>query len=145
MTPIPQELQKFPFPESARVRSEHERVKQLNHTKECIVLSGNREGFFVLSNCLILWANQLIGDFRMSDLSPLYSGLDIVISVHTRKPRLTDGRVVLSRDGVYVWEIENTALSDVATLMHALSYATDELHLDEGLADDDISVYCYVE
>jgi hypothetical protein len=115
-----------------------------NRTKSSVVIEGNRSGFLSLSHLINVYNVYLYDPIKLSEFSFVHSAFCFCIK-QDEKVLVSTGIVVKENKGEFKWMISETNLFVVTGLLHSLGYANDELHLDEALHTNEISVYCLVK
>lgn len=116
-----------------------------NKTEVAIVIEGNREGFISFANMINVYSVNLYNSFKISNFDFVNSSIDLTI---TEKDDCLFRYGTIIKSNIYneyIWEISEDGLFRIFSLIHSLGYANKELHLDEGVEDFEISIYCVVE
>jgi hypothetical protein len=115
-----------------------------NMTLTSLVIEGNRYGFLSLSHLINVYGAYLCDPIFINDF-PFVKSLLVIGITEDPKVSFLYGKVIRENEHSFKWMISETNLFVVVGLIHSLGYANDELHLDEGLQPNDISVYCVVK
>jgi hypothetical protein len=117
---------------------------QPNTTFASIVIEGNRFGFLSLSHLINIYSSYLCDPIIINEF-PFVKSLVAIEITEDPKVLFPYGKVNEEEENFFTWRISETNLFVVTGLLHSLGYANDELHLDEGLQPNEISVYCVVK
>ncbi|MDP4254964.1 MAG: hypothetical protein Q8938_13215 [Bacteroidota bacterium] len=117
---------------------------KLNSTKSSVVIQGNREGFLSLANMINVYNVYLFQEINISDFPFVSSSFKFCI-FQDESVQPSTGIVIREPIGILKWMISETNLFVVTGLLHSLGYANNELHFDNGLKYNDISLYCIVK
>ena len=141
--------------ENARISVGYQENLAEANTKKTIILKGNREGFFALSNSLLYVLASLRDSFLLSDFSFVDSKdgilVEVVINEYKKAKDLENiGELSTQDNKNYKWKVDENNLSVIAGAIQSLGYKNNEvtidhLHIDSGVSRDGISVYCVVE
>lgn len=140
-TKLPQNLI---FPNSV-LHIAFEENSSINKTNQVLILSGTCSGFLSLANALLFYVNSLEEKFDIH-LFPFVESPTIRFTIEVDEALCsTRGDIVRIGKNNFHWKLSEFAIDQIAALIHSLGHINRELHLDEGKAKNDVSVYCVVE
>lgn len=131
------------FPDS-KLQLYFEDSVKVNRTCAAVVLKGTRGGFLSLANALIFLQNDLVDTIPFHEFQFIETDIRLTVKCSTEQGGRLYGFLTCEEAEGYVWKLSEDNLSLVAAGIHSLGHINPELHFDEGLAEDEISVYCVV-
>ena len=143
----------FIFPNS-KIEIDYETKVKVNQTKTAIIIEGNKNGFLSLANFLIYSSNNgghpqynLPGDGQIyvHRFPFVKSDLELIISYWEDDMMPEVSKVQKIDAHKFIWKMSEITFDIYANGMHGLAYIFAENHLDHGMEEDDISVYCVVD
>jgi len=132
------------FPES-KLRLYFEDSVRPNRTRTAVVLEGTRGGFLSLANAILFLQNNLEDSIPIHGFQFVETDIRFTVKCRTEQGGRLYGFITNEGPRDYVWELSEDNLSLVAASIHSLGHLNPEVHMDDGFADDEISVYCVVE
>ncbi len=131
------------FPDS-QLRLYFEEPSEVNRTRAAIIIEGTRSGFLSLANVLLFLQNDLEHSIPIHELSFVDARVRLVIKCDSEVGGRRYGHFEQGEEGHFAWVLNEDNLSLVASDIHSLGHLNPELHMDDGMADDEISAYCVV-
>ncbi len=128
--------------DDARVRILWETEEKLNCTPSAVVLAGSAGGFLSLANALIYLGNCLVSVIPIHQIGYVSGEVALTIEVDDDSEDVSVGKLVQVGPAEFVWRLSETGLDVVSAAIHSLGYRNNHLHLDDGMEEDDISVFC---
>ena len=139
----------FQIPENLIFKNSRIRIScnisdNFNLTKKAIVIAGNKNGFLSLSNIILYSSNMLEEQIKLKDISFVKSSIEVNIVINEDIENI-HGYISQISEIKYKWELSEVNIDIVSGAIHSLGYINNELHLDSGMSESEISVYCVVD
>ncbi|MCB2202301.1 hypothetical protein KQH51_05470 [bacterium] len=132
------------FPDSL-LRLYFEATSEVNRTGSALVFEGTRGGFLSLSNALIYFRNDLEESVSLHELSFVNSEIEMTMQIASGASFGLGGEVERLSEHRFVWRLSEEGFSEFAFAVHSLGHLNPEIHFDDGVERDQISVYCVVD